>query len=177
MRLFSCCHPFSPYRVFSHLIGVVKSKSAVTQNYTKTWVVAYTEGHLDPSQNKAGLNYKLDYTVQPLIWLSLEYLQERGILQLFLETLQCLKIASQLNRYCLLSFHCASLRGAYSTPTYTSPLCIGRQQLYSPSVFSSSDCKTSVLQSSPHWPFLIPSVHSLISRRVREMKQNQSVFA
>lgn len=76
------------------MIVVVKSKSAVTWNYEKIWDVTYTKGHLDSPQNKAGLNYKSGYIAQPLIWLSLDYLQELGILRLFLEPLQCLKIAS-----------------------------------------------------------------------------------
>lgn len=128
-------------------------------------------GHLAIPQNKAGLNYKSGYTAQPFIWLSFEYLQELGILQLFLEPVPVLKHAMiiyifiyiyfpplypsqiSLDESCscwLLSFHGAFLRGACFTLTCDSPLHSRKQQLHSPLAFSSPGYKTPVLQTSPH---------------------------
>lgn len=90
-RMFSCTHPFNPYKVF-HIVGSSSNVCCSLELY-KTRLGQIFGGHLATPQNKAGLKYKSGYYADPFVWLSFEHLQELGILQLILETVRVLKYA------------------------------------------------------------------------------------
>lgn len=90
-RMFSCAHPFSPWKV----LHVLRSSSNIccSLELYKTRLGQIFGGHLTTPQNKAGLEYKSGYYADPFVWLSFEHLREFGILQLTLETVLVLKYA------------------------------------------------------------------------------------